>query len=169
MGYFKVFVRYSGARTKEALADWLDEKLAEKYGDGDEAADEAEAAPKGEVVVLNSGNFKATIAPPEQVTFVKFYAPWCGHCKKMAPAWVDLAKDLGGDETVVIAEVDCTVEKELCGEFGVKGYPTLKSFKGGAEIEKYAGGRDVASFKKAVQESDSQRLCTERSPSHPRH
>jgi len=144
-------IRYSGARTKEALADWLDEKLSEKYGDGDEAADEAAAAPKGEVIVLNSGTFKTTIAPPEQVTFVKFYAPWCGHCKKMAPAWVDLAKDLGGDETVVIAEVDCTVEKELCGEFGVKGYPTLKSFKGGKEIEKYAGGRDVASFKKAIQ------------------
>jgi len=144
-------IRYSGARKKESLADWLDEELTKKYGDGEEGEEKEEAAaPKGEVLVLKEANFKSTIAPPEQVTFVKFYAPWCGHCKKMAPAWVDLAKDYGSDDSVVIAEVDCTQESGVCQSNGVKGYPTLKAFKGGEEIEKYAGGRDVASFKKAI-------------------
>ena len=59
-------------------------------------------------------------------------------------------QDQAGNDNVVIAEVDCTVESSICGENGVKGYPTLKAFKGGKEIEKYAGGRDMASFKKAL-------------------
>ena len=142
-------LRYTGSRTKGALRDWFESQL----GGDDEAEDEGAepvALKKGEVAVLNSKTFKSTVAPAEQVTFVKFYAPWCGHCKKMAPAWVELAKDLADDDSVVIAEVDCTVESSLCGENGVKGYPTLKSFKGGNEIEKYAGGRDLASFKAAI-------------------
>ena len=133
----------------EALRTWLDGQLP---GDDDAAAgdDEPAAPAKGEVVNLNAKNFKSSIAPPEQVSFVKFFAPWCGHCKKMAPTWVDLAKDLGSDDSVMIAEVDCTVESSVCSENGVKGYPTLKAFKGGKEIEKYAGGRDINSFKAAI-------------------
>lgn len=65
----------------------------------------------------------------------------------MAQTWVDLAKDQAAVDNVVIAEVDCTAEQSVCQENGVKGYPTLKAFKGGKEIEKYAGGRDMASFK----------------------
>ena len=68
----------------------------------------------------------------------------------MAPAWVDLAKELGNDESVLIGEVDCTVESSVCQDNEVKGYPTLKAFKGGNLIEKYAGGRDLNSFKAAV-------------------
>ena len=142
-----LFFRYTGARTKDALRDWLDNQLP---GD-DDAADAEVATPKaGEVVQLNAKNFKQLTAPAEQVSFVKFFAPWCGHCKKMAPAWVDLAKELGADESVLIGEVDCTVESSVCQENEVKGYPTLKAFKGGNLIEKYAGGRDLNSFKAAV-------------------
>ena len=145
----KAEFRYTGARTKEALRDWLDNQLP--GGDEDEA-DEPAAVPKaGEVVSLTSKNFKSLTAPAEQVSFVKFFAPWCGHCKKMAPAWVDLAKDVGSDDSVLIGEVDCTVESALCQENEVKGYPTLKAFKGGKLIEKYAGARDLNSFKNAVQ------------------
>jgi len=145
--------KYQGARSKQALTDWLDGELAKQF---DEPAAEEEAAPaaaapkKGEVAVLTAASFKNTVAPAEQVTFVKFFAPWCGHCKKMAQTWVDLAKDQAANENVVIAEVDCTVEQSVCQENGVKGYPTLKAFKGGKEIEKYAGGRDMASFKAAL-------------------
>jgi len=143
-------VKYTGARTKEALRDWLDNQLP---GGEDDAADaDAEvAAPKaGEVVQLNAKNFKQLTAPAEQVSFVKFFAPWCGHCKKMNPAWIELAKDVGSDDTMLIGEVDCTVDSSVCQENDVKGYPTLKAFKGGNLIEKYAGGRDLASFKAAV-------------------
>ena len=52
--------------------------------------------------------------PPPQ-----FYAPWCGHCKNLKPAWIDLARQLGGK--VKVGAVDCTADKATCDEFGVRG------------------------------------------------
>ena len=70
-----------------------------------------------------------------KTVFVKFYAPWCGHCKKLAPEWAKLE-----DEDVVVAEVDCTSEKRLCSKYGVKGFPTLK-FGDPNDLQDYKGAR----------------------------
>jgi thiol-disulfide isomerase/thioredoxin len=51
----------------------------------------------------------------------QFYAPWCGHCKALKPAWIDLARQLGGK--VRVGAVDCTSDKATCDEFGVRGEP----------------------------------------------
>lgn len=63
--------------------------------------------------------------------FIKFYAPWCGHCKSLAPVWDELGRDLKGK--VMIGKVDCTTETSVAGRFGVRGYPTLKFFPAGAK------------------------------------
>merc|ERR1719487_2406546 len=78
--------------------------------------------------------------------FVKFFAPWCGHCKAMKPAWDDLAKKYEGHAKVGIYDVDCTVENDLCG------FPTIKSFTDG-EAEAYESGRDLDSLTKHVEEN----------------
>lgn len=59
---------------------------------------------------------------------LKFYAPWCGHCKKMAPAYNSFAKDMKG--LIVVAAMDCTQppNTSLCGRYAQEGYPTLKFF-----------------------------------------
>merc|ERR1712037_186559 len=114
---------------------------------------------KGEVAVLTAASFKNTVAPAEQVTFVKFFAPWCGHCKKMAQTWVDLAKDqtaFDGSTSTQILDVDCTSDegKPLCQAAGVRGYPTFQYFAPKIVLgsgEKYAGGRDLASLKKFIE------------------
>jgi protein disulfide-isomerase A1 len=70
---------------------------------------------------------------------VKFYAPWCGHCKAMAPAFADAAADLQ-DSGYNLANVDCTEQNEVCGKFGVSGYPTIKFFINGKKKD-FKGGR----------------------------
>lgn len=77
--------------------------------------------------------------------FVEFYAPWCGHCKNLAPTWKKLAASMKGK--INIAKVDATQNNSLSSRYGVKGYPTLKFFPGGAKsdssVETYQGGRDL--------------------------
>ena len=63
----------------------------------------------------------------------------------MKPAWDQLSTAYEGHATVVIGDVDCTVEKDLCSKQGVRGYPTIKYWVGGEET-KYAGGRDFAAL-----------------------
>jgi thiol-disulfide isomerase/thioredoxin len=59
---------------------------------------------------------------------VKFYAPYCGHCNKMIPAYNKLAENL--KDLVEVVAVDCTdsSNQNLCGKYRVEGYPTLKFF-----------------------------------------
>jgi len=103
---------------------------------------------------LNGDNFDEKIAG--KGAFVKFYAPWCGHCKRLAPVWDELAEGFSGSKTVLIADVDCTKEdsKALCSKFGVQGYPTLKSFTSSDPDGKaYEGGRDLAALQAFAAES----------------
>mmetsp|Transcript_7214 Transcript_7214/g.10753 ORF Transcript_7214/g.10753 Transcript_7214/m.10753 type:complete len:125 (-) Transcript_7214:80-454(-) len=102
--------------------------------------------------IKSTDDFEA-LAQDGRHTFVKFYAPWCGHCKRLAPTWTDLAKQYEGHEKVRIAKVDCTQQKDICTQQGVRGYPTLKMFKdGGSEGEKYQGRRTMEDFDKFIKE-----------------
>lgn len=73
----------------------------------------------------------------------------------MKPAWDQLGAAFKDSKTVVIGDVDCTVEKDLCSKYGVRGYPTIKYFTGAtaAEGDSYEGGRDFDSLKKFADES----------------
>lgn len=58
------------------------------------------------------------------------FAPWCGHCKALAPEYEEAATTLK-EKNIALAKVDCTEETQLCQDQGVEGYPTLKVFRKG--------------------------------------
>lgn len=78
-----------------------------------------------------------------KTVFVKFFAPWCGHCKAMKPAWDTLMTEFENSDKILVADVDCIGSgKKLCEQNDVKGFPTVK-FGDPSALEDYKGGRDL--------------------------
>lgn len=97
-----------------------------------------------DVLVFTDANFESQIGAYD-VALVEFYAPWCGHCKNLAPHYEVAATALKvNDPPVALIKVDCTVETKVCGKYGVSGYPTLKIFKDGEMSADYQGPRESA-------------------------
>lgn len=82
---------------------------------------------------------------------MKFYAPWCGHCKSLAPIWDDLAKEVKDLDDLVISKFDATANE--ADGVNIRGYPTLKFYpKNGAEAIDYDGERTIDGFKSWLKE-----------------
>jgi protein disulfide-isomerase A6 len=84
----------------------------------------------------------------------------------MKPDWDELMNEFGDSKSVVVAEVDCTVEEGLCGGIGIQGYPTIKYWNAGASKDNandYQGGRDLEALRSFVVEN-LQKLCSVADP-----
>ncbi|KAK1151537.1 protein disulfide-isomerase A3-like [Acipenser oxyrinchus oxyrinchus] len=93
-----------------------------------------------DVLELGDSDFDST-ASQHGTMLVEFFAPWCGHCQKLAPEYEAAATRLRG--VVALAKVDCTANSETCARFGVNGYPTLKIFRNGDDSSAYDGPRSA--------------------------
>jgi len=107
------------------------------------------------VVDLDDKNFDSIIGK-DRPALVEFYAPWCGHCKNLAPVYEQLA-DAFPSNKVIIAKTDADgVGKGLGSRFGVQGFPTLKWFPAnGGEPVDYQSGRDLESLASFVAKESS--------------
>ncbi|XP_046439075.1 probable protein disulfide-isomerase A4 [Daphnia pulex] len=94
-----------------------------------------------EVIILTRENFHYFIMSRPAV-LVEFYAPWCGHCKDLAPEYSKAAETLK-KENIPLAKVDATKEGELAVEFMITGYPSLILFRDGKKTDQYQGERNA--------------------------
>jgi protein disulfide-isomerase A6 len=151
-------VRFSGERTTKGFINFLRQNTGLPVGETThEEIPANKPTPKmgtqatggGAVIELSPENFDTIVTDPTKDVFVKFYAPWCGHCQKMAEAWDQLAAE---SPDVVIAKLDASKHTDIGSKFKVRGFPTLKYFskadKSGDNV--YKGGRDLNSLKDFV-------------------
>ncbi|VEN62587.1 unnamed protein product [Callosobruchus maculatus] len=92
---------------------------------------------------LTADTFKLGVG--SGLSFVKFFAPWCGHCKRLSPIWDNLAEKFGKTNDVHISKVDCTLtaNKQLCNDENIEGFPTLILYRDGIRISEYSGTRTL--------------------------
>jgi protein disulfide-isomerase A6 len=94
-------------------------------------------------VHLTEGTFSQYVGG-DNSALVEFYAPWCGHCKNLAPEWAIAGTTFDESDGIVIADVDATENPALAQKYGVQGYPTIKFFPSrSSEPEEYTGGRSA--------------------------
>ncbi|KAE9347376.1 Protein disulfide-isomerase [Phytophthora rubi] len=111
----------------------------------------AEFEEEDDVLVLTESNFAEAVSGHDTL-LVEFYAPWCGHCKKLTPEYAAAAKNLKElDPPIRLAKVDATAESKLAEQFAIRGFPTLKFFKGDVDaVKDFDGGRTAAEIEKWV-------------------
>lgn len=139
-------VKFRGTRDLASLTAFINEHTGNIHQETESELNVPE--PVNGLVELTEETFAKHVESGKH--FVKFYAPWCGYCQKLAPTWDALAKALEHDTTVTIAKVDCTVHRSICNSFDIKGYPTLLWIEDGKKVEKYQGQRTDEDLKAFV-------------------
>jgi len=129
------------ATMKEFVSDFIEGKLKPHLM----TEEVPEDWDKNPVKVLVGKNFKEVIDTPGKKVFVEFYAPWCGHCKQLAPIWDKLGEKYKDSESILIAKMDSTTNE--VEDVKVQSFPTLKYFANG-EVVDYKGGRTFDDFVK---------------------
>ncbi|KAL4802668.1 hypothetical protein BDV18DRAFT_146276 [Aspergillus unguis] len=117
---------------------------------------------KSPVLQVNQKSYNQLIANSNYTSIVEFYAPWCGHCQNLKPAYEKAAKNLDGLAKVAAVNCDEDANKQFCGQMGVQGFPTLKIVTpskkpGKPRVEDYQGPRSAKGIVDAV---------TDRIPNH---
>jgi thioredoxin 2 len=95
----------------------------------------------GEPVELGAANFDTHAVRSDVPLLVDFWAPWCGPCRSMAPAFAQAAKQL--EPEFRLAKVNTEDEPQLATRFGIRSIPTLALFRHGQEVARQSGAMDA--------------------------
>ena len=109
-------------------------------------SEEIPATQEGPVVVLVGKSFDSIVLDPTKDVLVKFYAPWCGHCKKIAPIYDEVATKLANNKNLIIAKMDSTLNET--DKVSIQGFPTIKFWPAGKKDAPmdFEGDRTVDGF-----------------------
>ncbi|KAJ9684599.1 hypothetical protein PVL29_016861 [Vitis rotundifolia] len=136
-----------------------DDDLSDSDGAGGDNDSDREVVDEKDVVVLKETNFSEFLERNPYV-MVEFYAPWCGHCKALAPDYAAAATELKGE--AVLAKVDGTEESGLMDKYEVQGFPTLYFYADGVH-KAYSGLRTkdaIVAWVKKKMESGIRNITT---------
>ena len=145
-------VDYEGERTADAIVAYVNAQTG---------LSKALKVVPSAVAALTPETFDTVVSAPATFKLLEFYAPWCGHCKQLAPVYEKLGAAFEGEAGVVIAKIDADKHRSLGERFGVEGFPTIKyllpeALAGGAKPEAaavtYDGPRDLEGMVKFVNE-----------------
>ena len=103
---------------------------------------------RGEPLELNAANFDQHVGRSDIPVVVDFWAPWCGPCRSMAPAFAQAARELEPEFRLV--KVNTEEEQALAARFGIRSIPTLAVFRGGREVARQAGAMDAGNLKRWI-------------------
>ncbi|KAJ3230381.1 hypothetical protein HDU81_004563 [Chytriomyces hyalinus] len=144
------YKEYDGDDEIEPVTSFIEQYLDSQHGEEAQAVKQAKLIaagpskqtdstnPLGTVFKLDSKNINAKLE--ESAWIVKFYSPFCSHCKVFAPTWVDVGEKLKG--TLNVGEVDCIAEMELCKKYDIMMFPTVL-FIGAGEPVMFKGSRTL--------------------------
>ncbi|ERL92070.1 hypothetical protein D910_09392, partial [Dendroctonus ponderosae] len=153
--YFSYFNKkvlpYNEGRTKKDFVQYMSNPM--------QIVNVSNAAPAEETWSLDSAilrlddrNFSAELQKNDFV-LVMFYAPWCGHCKRMKPDYISAAQQLEAEGLKkCLAMVDCTENPDLMEKYEIQGFPTIKLFKKGAYLADYKGKRTAGDIKQFIRQ-----------------
>lgn len=131
---------------KSAVNDRLSGGRRQSGGGGRQGGGGGKPGNKDDVIELTDSNFETEVLNSKDLWLVEFFAPWCGHCQKLAPEWAKAATELKGK--VKVGAVDATVHTVTASRYQVQGYPTIKVFAAGikdsSSVEDYQGPRSAS-------------------------
>lgn len=146
-------VDYNGQRTAKDIAEAALAEAKKKIknvlgggGGSSGGSSDSGSSDSKDVVELTDSNFDKLVLNSDDIWLVEFFAPWCGHCKNLAPHWAKAATELKGK--VKLGALDATVHTIKAQQYGIQGYPSIKFFGGGPKdrdsAQDYDGGRTAS-------------------------
>jgi thioredoxin 2 len=122
--------------------------LRDRLGAGATCGSCKQALLPGHPIELTAASFERHVEGNDLPLVVDFWAPWCGPCRMMAPAYDQVAGELASEARV--AKLDTEREPEVAARFGIRSIPTLVAFRNGREVGRQSGAMDLAGLKRWI-------------------